>query len=77
MATSSTRRSLEFRERAVRIVRETAKPIAVVARELGIDAGALSSWVKKDRALGEIEGLSAGGRKGSESIPQLEYRRWR
>jgi transposase len=77
VATSSTRRSLEFRERAVRIVRETGKPIAVVAPELGINARTLSYWVKKDRALGEIEGLSAGERKGSESIPQLEYRRWR
>jgi transposase-like protein len=77
VATSSTRRSLEFRERAVRNVRETGKPIDVVAPELGINAGTLSYWVKKDRALGEIEGLSAGKGKGSESIPQPGYRRWR
>ena len=44
----------EFREGAVTIVRETGKPIAVVARDLGIGAGTMGSWVKKDRlARGE------------------------
>ena len=44
----------EFREGAVTIVRETGKPIAEVARELGIGAGTLGNWVKKDRlARGE------------------------
>ena len=44
----------EFREGAVTIVRETGRSIAEVARELGIGAGTLGSWVKKDRlARGE------------------------
>jgi transposase len=34
----------EFREGAVRIVRETGKPIAVVARELGVNDGTLGNW---------------------------------
>jgi len=34
----------------VRIVRETGRPIAQVARELGINAGTLGNWVGKDRA---------------------------
>ena len=42
--------SEEFREGAVRIVRETGRPIAQVARELGINAGTLGHWVAKDRA---------------------------
>ena len=39
----------EFREGAVTIVRETGKPIVEVARDLGIGAGTLGNWVKKDR----------------------------
>ncbi len=39
----------EFRAGAVTIVRETGKPMAEVARELGIGAGTLGNWVHKDR----------------------------
>jgi transposase len=53
----------EFREGAVRIVRETGKPIAQVAVDLGIHAGTLGNWVKKDRIeRGESEGLNADER---------------
>ena len=51
----------EFREGAVRIVRETGKPIAQVARDLGVNAGTLGNWVDKDRADREgTQGLSGG-----------------
>jgi transposase len=44
----------EFREGAVTIVRETGRPLVEVARDLGIGAGTLGNWVKKDRlARGE------------------------
>jgi len=47
----------EFREGAVRIVRETKKPIAVIARDLGVNPGTLGNWVDKDRAArGEGDG---------------------
>ena len=53
----------EFREGAVRIVRETGKSIAQVARDLGINPGTLGNWVDKDRAArGETETLSVDER---------------
>ena len=46
-----TRRKFDqdFRDGAVRIVRETGKPIAQVGRELGVNEGTLGNWVAVDR----------------------------
>jgi transposase-like protein len=44
----------DFRDGAVRIVRETGKSIAEVARDLDINSGTLANWVHKDKlARGE------------------------
>jgi transposase len=60
----------EFREGAVRIVRETGKPVAQVARDLGIHEGTLGNWVNKARAArGETEDLSVDDRA---RLAQLE-----
>ena len=42
----------EFRAGAVRIVAETGKPVAQVARDLGISAHTLHNWVHADRQNG-------------------------
>lgn len=39
----------EFREGAVRLVLESGKSIAGVARDLGINEGTLGNWVAKSR----------------------------
>jgi transposase len=46
-----TRRKFDqdFRDGAVRLVRETRKPIAQVAREPGVNEGTLGNWVALDR----------------------------
>jgi transposase len=49
----------EFREGAFRLVRETGKPIAQIARDLGINEGTLGNSVIKDKAARDgVEGLS-------------------
>jgi transposase len=63
MAESRRKFDQDFREGAVRIVRETGKPVAQVARDLGVNEGTLGNWVMLDRrrrgegngALGEDE----------------------
>lgn len=47
----STRRKYDddFKAGAVRIVTETHKPIAVVARELGVNDGTLGNWCAAER----------------------------
>ncbi|MGH3479966.1 MAG: transposase [Nocardioidaceae bacterium] len=41
--------SPEFREEAVKMVIETSRPIAQVAKELGINPGTLGNWVNTYR----------------------------
>ena len=53
----------EFRQGAVRIVRETNKSIARVADELGVNPGTLGNWVNQDRAnRGENDALTTDDR---------------
>ncbi|MBK8437857.1 MAG: transposase [Austwickia sp.] len=53
----------EFREGAVWIVEETGKPIAQIARDLGVNEGTLGNWVNRARA----------GRDGSWSLSSGDY----
>jgi transposase len=40
----------EFRQRAVRIARDSERPIAAVARDLGVHHETLRVWVRQDEA---------------------------
>jgi transposase len=70
MAMSESRRRFDrdFKEGAVRLVRETGQPIAQVARDLGIHDGTLGNWVNQDRrrrgagnGIGELGEDERGG----------------
>jgi transposase len=53
----------EFKRDAVELVRTTERPIAEIARELGIYDSTLGNWVKQDRVdRGEQDGLSSDER---------------
>lgn len=49
LARSKKNYSPEFREEAVRLVIETSRPVAQVAKELGIVEGTLRNWVNAYR----------------------------
>src|SRR6266702_751416 len=68
MAESRRKFDHDFREGAVRIVRETGKSIAQVARELGVNEGTLGNWCAQDRrARGE-----GSGALGEDERAELE-----
>ena len=57
MAETRRKFDADFKEGAVRLVRETGKPVAQVARDLGINEGTLGNWVNADkRRRGEADG---------------------
>lgn len=59
MAEKRMKYDREFREGAVRIVEETGKSIAQVARDLGVVEGTLGNWVNQARAARDgSDGLS-------------------
>jgi transposase len=60
----------EFKRDAVALVRTTGRPIAQIARELGIYDSTLGNWVRQDAIdRGEREGLTTEER---ERLRQLE-----
>jgi transposase len=66
----------EFRAGAVRIVQETEKPIAQVAKDLGINAGTLANWVQMDR-LAREQDTNGGELAESEREELARLRRQR
>ncbi len=59
----------DFQQGAVRLVLETGKPIAQVARELGINEGTLGNWCAKDR---RARGESGDGALSEDERAELE-----
>ncbi|MBB5774028.1 transposase [Nonomuraea jabiensis] len=57
----------EFRAGALRIVKETGKPVAQVARDLGISPYTLHNWVQMDRLAKQYHGDSDGSGTLEES----------
>ncbi|WP_067478692.1 transposase [Nocardia amamiensis] len=73
MAEKRRKYDAEFREGAVRIVRETGRPVAQVAHELGVNEGTLTTWVARDRQ--QREGGDSDRLSESEREELLRLRR--
>jgi transposase len=71
---AETRRKFEqdFKEGAVRLVWETGKPVAQVARDLGIHDGTLGNWVNAERRR---RGRGNGGLGEDERAELVRLRR--
>lgn len=65
----------QFREEAVRAVRETGRPIAQVASDLGVSPRTLANWVGHDRAERERIGSLTPSDKISEPRRRWSIRR--
>ncbi len=72
MAETRRKFDADFREGAVRLVREAGGPIARVARDLGINEGTLGNWVDLDKRR---RGEGNGGLGGDERAGLARLRR--
>jgi transposase len=66
MSESRRKFDQDFKEGAVRLVCETGRPIAPIARDLGIGAGTLANWGALER-----RGKNGGGRLDADERVEL------
>ena len=72
MAVTRRKFDEDFKQGAVRIVRETGKPIAQVARDLGVNEGTLGNWCAQER---RSRGDGDGALSESERAELVRLRR--
>jgi transposase len=76
----------DFKQGAVRLVREIGKPIAQVARELGVNEGTMGNWCAQERrrhgdgALTEsereeLQRLRKGERRAADALRRAQAQR--
>jgi transposase len=61
----------EFRAGAVRIVQETGKPMAQVARDLGVNEGTLVNWVTRARRAADASATGKLSEPEREELRRL------
>jgi transposase len=68
MSESRKKFDQEFKSSAVRIVEESGRPIAQIARDLGVNEGTLGNWVAKARAANDPGGLTPDEREELKAL---------
>ena len=73
METKQGRRiySREFKQEAVRLVRESDQTLAAVARDLGIDGNSLRKWKREEEQHG-VQAFPGKGRSHDEELAKLQ-----
>ena len=67
MAEARRRYDPDFRAGAIRIVTETGKSVAQVAKDLGINETTLATWVSRDRAAARKAAADGFGRASTRN----------
>ena len=62
--------SAEFKREAVRQLRESGKPIAMLARELGVPRNRVYKWAQDEESKGAAA-FAGSGRKPSNEVERL------
>ena len=62
--------SREFKQEAVRLVRESGQSLAATARDLGVDENSLRKWKRAEESHGE-RAFPGKGRSHDEELAQL------
>ena len=75
----------EFKDEAVKLVIDTSRPIAEVAREIGVNEGTLGNWVNRYRVerskrqnreeLSTVAGRAGGPVRSSDEAPVMGVER--
>lgn len=68
---SRTQYSDEYKSEAVRLVRESGKPVTQIARELGVNANVLHRWVREERAADAAGSTRSGVKAEQEEVARL------
>ena len=63
--------SREFKQEAVRLVRESDQSLAAVARDLGIDGNSLRKWQRAEEQHG-VQAFPGKGRSHDEELVRLQ-----
>ena len=63
--------SCEFKQEAVRLVRESDQSLAAVARDLGIDGNSLRKWKREEEQHG-VQAFPGKGSSHDEELARLQ-----